>query len=330
MNDEKFIKLFIMYFYIILKIFCLAPFTIDFKTLKVQNSSFSAFVYILIVSISLYFDEPLERKIYEDHDTYFQSKLVKLFNSLLTIKSYMVVATSVLLIIFKKPKLRKAFQDLMEVISFLKWETLAFTLRQNAKKFIKIQLFFVLYFLIGRYLYYLAPNKNPRWLIILVLLPLSQYRYFIVIVLVAQKQFIFSFFECCFKALNICFKAQIKSCNSASELCALVDKTAKIHFRLLEVAFYLHKNFSVIIVMICLDTSINFVLEAFIVYLSSMLFYRDDLNDHRIYSFVFENVLTASYGIVRLGQFVVILYAGRSTTKEVKSDIFFCNLLKVH
>lgn len=306
-----------MCFYIILKIFCLAPFSIDFKTLKVQQSSFSSIVSVFIVSICLFFDEPLERMIYEDHDTYFVTKLIKLFNSLLTLKSYALIAVLVLLIIFKNQRQRKAFQDLLEVIPFLNWKTLSLILRKNTKKFIEVQLFFVLYFIIARYFYYIAPNKNPKWLISLFYLPISQYRYYIVITVVAQKQFVFIFFKCCFKALNTNLKAQIKRCNPI-ELSDYVDKTAKVHFRLLEIIFYLNKHFSVISLMIFLDVLANFVVEDFIVYLSSMLYYRDhSTNDHVLRSFIIEIVLVALYGLVRIGQIFVILYAGCNTIKEV-------------
>lgn len=317
MNDTKFMKLFVMCFYKILKLFCLAPFTIDFKTMKFQNSRFSIFLNVFIVSIFIYFDDALDKYIYEDHNKFFMSKLVNIFNSLLSFKSYLLLFTCVLLFSFKKQQQRKGFNDFMEVISFLRMESLVFVLRQKTKKFLKIQLVFVLYFTISRYIYYIALNKNPSWMIGLILIPLSQYRYFIIITLVAQKHFLFVFFECCYKALNISLKAQIKICKDQSELSDLVDKTAKIHFRLLEVVFYLNKYFAIIIVMIILDTLINFVVEDFIVYLSSMLYYRYHFNDDKFQIFIMETVTVALYGAVRIGQFVVILGAGCNTIKEV-------------
>lgn len=306
-----------MCFYIILKIFCLAPYSFDFKTFKVHNSSFLVFFYIIIVTLSLFFDEPLEKMIYQEHDTYFSSKLVKIFNCLLTLKSYILVAASVLLIIFKNQQRKKAFQDVFEIVSCLKWESLTVIFRQNFNKFIKIQLFFVSYFIIARYFYYIVPNENPRWLIGLIYVPLSQYRYLIVIVLVAQKHFIFVFLDCCFKALNNLLKAQIINSKNSRELSVLVDQSAKIHFHLVELAIYLNKHFSVIIVMIILDTLVNFVVEAFIVYLSSMLYVRGNFKDHVLKSFIIEIILVGLYGVVRIGQIIVILFVGCKTAKEV-------------
>lgn len=324
MNDEKFLKLFIMCFYIILKIFCLAPYSIDFKTFKVHNSSFSVFLNILIVTMCLLLDEPLERKIYEEHDTYFLSKLVKIFNSLLTLKSYILVAASVLLIIVKNQQRKKAFEDLVKVVSYFKWASFKLILRQNIKNFIKVQLIFVSYFVIARYFYYIAPNKNPRWLIGLIYVPLSQYRYLIVIVLVGQKHLISVFLDSCFKALNNFLKAQIIRSNNSSELSVWVDQTARIHFRLVEIAIYL------IVVMIILDTLVNFVVEGFIVYLSSMLYVRGNFKDHVLQSFIMEIILVGLYGVVRIGQIIVIVFAGYKTAREVILFLFLHSHVRMY
>lgn len=317
MNNEKFLKLFFICFYIFLKIFCLAPFSINFKTFKSKFSSFTAFSYIIVVTLFLIFDEFLEGKIYEGHDNNFLSKLIEIFNLLLTFKSYILISVSVLLFIFKNNQRKKAYNEIKEVISFLNWNTLTFQLRKSAFKFFKIQILFVIYFIGIRFVYYLIRNENPKLMILLFYLPLSQYRYFIIIVLVAQQHFIFIFFNCCFKALNVYLKVQINICKNQTELIDLVDKTAKSHFRLLEIAFSLNRTYSVILLMLVFDKFVNLVVQSFIVYVRSMLYYRNNIQGDILSNFILEVIMLGSYGIVRIVQIVVILYAGWATIKEV-------------
>lgn len=311
-----------MSFYIILKTFCLAPFSLNFKTFEAQNSSFTGFAYVVTVSLFLYFDGSLEGKIYSQLfiDNNFSSKLVEVFNLLLTFKSYILIIASVLYLIVKYKQREKAWTDIKEIISYLRWETLAFEMRESAHKFIKIQVVFVLYFLGSRYFHYIVLNKKPKWIVLLVYAPLAQYRYFIIIALVAQQHFIFVFFKCCFKALNIYLKAQLKICRNKSEIIDLIDKTAKTHFRLLKTALYLNKHFSLIIVMITFDKLVNFVVEAYIVYIRSVMYIRNHIEGDIFIRFLFEVLLLGSYGVARITQIVVILYAGWETIREVSQN----------
>lgn len=318
MNDEHFMKIFAISFYIILKTFCLAPFSLNFKTCEAKKSSFTALAYVVTVSLFLYFDGFLEGKIYfQGIDNNFSSKLVEVFNLLLTFKSYILIVASVLYLIVKCKAREKVYKDINEVISFLRWDTFILKMRESAYKYIKIQLVFVIYFFGVRYLHYLALQVNPKWIVLLIYVPLAQYRYFIIIAIVAQQHLIFVFFTCCFKALNIYLKAQVKICKNQSEIIDLIDKTAKAHFRLLEIIIYLNKHFSFIIVMIIFDKLVNFVVEAYIVYIRSVLYIRSHINGDIFIRFLFEVLLLGSYGVTRILQFVVILYAASETIREV-------------
>lgn len=321
MNDKLYLKRFAIIFGFILKIFCLAPYTVNFKNFQITPSKLYIFINLFVLGIYLTFNEKMIEIIYANHDVYYHidcsMDLILISNNILVIKNYLLVAVAILWAILKVSHRQGSSGEIYNVISMLRIDLFCSVLGKSIPIFVQHQIKVLILFITISYLYYFIPNKNPSLFIALTYLPISEYPKFITNILVSHQHLILIGFKSSLKALNIFFKTQIKYSNNECELSDLVDKIAEIHFRLFEIAKFYNKHFSLLTLMICVDSFSNFVIDAFMVYLYSMMYYRSKVDEKVFKNLIINTLCLGFYSMMRIIQIMILLDAQMRTKREV-------------
>lgn len=331
-TDKLYLKRFAIVCGFILKIFCLAPYTIDPKNFKVTRSNMYIFINLFVLGVYLTFNEKLMEIIYANHDVYYHIDihldLVLISNNTLRVKNYLLVSGAIFWAILKVSKREESSDEIFLIVKSLRIEIFNSVLAKAIPIFVQHQIKVLILFLTISYLYYFIPNENPSIFIALTYLPISEYPKFIINILISHQHLILIGFKSSLKALNIFFKIQINYSNNECELSDLVDRIAKIHFRLFEIAKFYNKHFSLLTLMICVDSFSNFVIDAFMVYLYSMMYYRSKVDEKVFKNLIINTLCLGFYSMMRIIQIMILLDAQMRTKREV-SLLFFKTLFLI-
>lgn len=321
MDDKLYLKRFAIVCGFILKMFCLAPYTVNLNNFQITRSKLYIFINLLVLGIYLAFNEKLMEIIYPNRNVFDNIEInldfILIANNVLVIKNYLLIGSAILWVILKISCREESSGEIYNVINMLRIDLFCSVLAKSIPTFVQHQIKVLILFITISYLYYFIPNENPSLFNALTYLPISEYPKFIINILVSHQHLILIGFKSSLKALNIFFKIQIKYSNNECELSDLVDRIAEIHFRLFKIAKFYNKHFSFLTLMICVDSFSNFVIDAFMVYLYSMMYYRSKVDKKVFKNLIINTLCLGFYSMMRIIQVMILLDAQMRSKREV-------------